>query len=124
MPYKIELTPEGANELREWSKAIESVVARTMDATVKLFEEYESVSEEVGPHKEQFHQMLLYVKKFKENSEESLTFFKNGLNTTADAIDEYWKKVCGGNISEGDTGGGNPSSPQKVKTYNENMRKK
>lgn len=50
---------------------------------------YQSVADRVGPHEQDFENMLLLIKSAQENAAEAITVLPSMLQKTADKIDAY-----------------------------------
>lgn len=83
------LSYEGARYLREWAEIMPIAIQNIIVATEKVISAYQSVSEEVGPHREDFYQMLINLKKAQETSVEALTVLPIKLRETAYKIEKY-----------------------------------
>lgn len=86
---KLELTPEGAAALREFSGSMPLAVNNIVEATTALLQVYQSVAEGLGVHGQDFYNMLLHIKKAQENASEALEILPPMLNKVADSIDTY-----------------------------------
>lgn len=89
MDLKMMLSHKGANYLRDWADAMPVAIQNIIISTEKVVSVYQSVAENVGPHREAFYQMLLTIKKAQEDSVEALSSLPKELKKTADKIDEY-----------------------------------
>ncbi len=89
MDLKMMLSHEGANFLRDWADNMPIAIQNIIVSTEKVVSVYQSVSEDVGPHRDAFYQMLLHIKKAQENSVDALTTLPIQLRNTADKIDYY-----------------------------------
>lgn len=89
MDLRMLLTPEGANYLREWADVIPIVVLDIIESTEKVISVYQSVSDNVGSHRESFYQMLINIKKAQEDSVKAILELPVMLRNTADRIDRY-----------------------------------
>lgn len=89
MDLKMMLSHEGANYLRDWAEAMPIAIQNIIISTEKVVSVYQSVSENVGPHRDAFYQMLLTIKKAQEDSVEVLSALPKELHKTADKIDAY-----------------------------------
>ena len=69
---KLEATPEGAAALREFAEAMPLAIENIRVSTEDLFGIYQSVAENVGPHEQDFRQMLATVKKAQEEASDSI----------------------------------------------------
>lgn len=83
------LTHEGAMYLREWADAMPIAIQNIITSTERVTSVYQIVSDNVGPHREAFYQMLLSIKKAQEDSVDALSSLPVKLRKTADKIDKY-----------------------------------
>jgi hypothetical protein len=69
---KLSLNLESASALRELADSFPGVIANIANDTLKLVVVYQSVSDTLGSHRNDFHQMLLHIKKAQILSTEAL----------------------------------------------------
>ncbi len=87
--YKIFMTQEGADALREFAQAMPLAIANIVESTEKLIQVYQSVAEEVGPHEQDFYDMLMLIKRAQETAAEAIQELPPQLNATADKIEVF-----------------------------------
>lgn len=88
---RLSINPESVSALREFAMKIPTVVDEVISETESLFATYNSVAEYAGPHKQEFLDMLLSVKKAQEMAAEALEELPYMLNSTADKMESYIK---------------------------------
>ena len=62
------------------------------ESTVKVVQVYQSVAESVGPHEQDFYDMLMLIKEAQEAASEAIEALPQMLINTADKIDVYISK--------------------------------
>ena len=92
---KLEATPEGAAALREFAETMPLAIENIRVSTEDLFGIYQSVAENVGPHEQDFRQMLATVKKAQEEASDSIQKLPQMLKKTAEKIDKFVAKKRG-----------------------------
>ena len=88
MNYKLLLTPAGASTLRDFADIMPTVKNDIETDTKKLFDSYYSVADTLGPHNEQFKEMLIHVGAAQELFSDSIEVLHKKLHETADKIDD------------------------------------
>lgn len=86
---KLALNTESATALREFAEAMPLAVENITESTEKVVQIYQSVAENVGPHNQDFYNMLMLIKSAQENASEAIQALPVMLNATADKIDAY-----------------------------------
>lgn len=86
---KLDLTPEGANQIRIFAAAMPQAINNINEDTVKLTSVYTSVAEDLGIHENNFAEMLMHIKKATELSADAIDALPKKLEEVATAIDEY-----------------------------------
>lgn len=86
---KLSLNPESSSALRTFAEAMPFAVSHIVESTEKLVQVYQSVSDTVGPHEQDFYQMLMLIKKAQELAAEAVQVLPPKLIVTADKIDAY-----------------------------------
>ena len=104
------ISHEGANFLREWASVMPVTLENITSSTEKVVQVYQQVAENVGPHRQDFYEMLLLIKAAQENLSDALRELPIGLNNTADKIDYYVSSNAEGSDS-------NPPPPVKKLTF-------
>lgn len=102
---KISLDMESANALYTLADQLPTAVNTIAEETIKLVQVYQSVSGSVGPHAEQFHQMLLSIRKAATEANDAIGALPAGMRSCADKIVAYVSST---------TDSTPPSEPQKV----------
>lgn len=104
---KIALDLESAAALREFAAAMPVAVENITNETIKLVNVYQSVADNVGPHNEDFYNMLMLIKSAQLKAAEAVEVLPNVLNLIADKIEIYNSSTS---APDGDT---DPAPPQK-----------
>lgn len=86
---KLALNTESAIALREFAEAMPLAIENIIESTEKVVQVYQSVAENVGPHNQDFYNMLMLIKAAQEVAAEAVQALPPMLNTTADKIDAY-----------------------------------
>lgn len=89
MDLRMMLSHEGANYLREWAEVMPLTIQNIIASTERVVFVYQSVSDNVGSHREYIYQMLINIKRAQENSAKALMVLSTELKKTADKIDIY-----------------------------------
>lgn len=85
----IALNSAGAQALRELANALPVAIANILTETEKLISVYQSVSDSVGVHSEDFRNMLMLIKSAQEKSAEAIEVLPPMMQRTAAEIDNY-----------------------------------
>lgn len=85
----IALNSAGAQALRELANSLPVAVANILSSTERLVSVYQSVSEKVGVHSEDFRNMLMLIKSAQEKSAEAIEVLPPMMRKTAADIDDY-----------------------------------
>lgn len=86
---KLALNTESATALREFAEAMPLAIDNIAESTEKVVQVYQSVAEDVGPHNQDFYNMLMLIKNAQETAAEAVRALPPMLNATADKIDAY-----------------------------------
>lgn len=86
---ELSLNSQSAQALREFADAIPRAVERITNDTVKLISLYQSISEQLGVHRDDFYLVLLHIQKMQIISAEALEVLPIMMRKTADEIDDY-----------------------------------
>lgn len=86
---ELALNTESAIALREFAQAMPLAIENITESTEKVVQVYQSVAEDVGPHNQDFYNMLLLIKSAQEAAAEAVQKLPTMLNNTADKIDAY-----------------------------------
>ena len=86
---KLALNTESATALREFAEAMPLAIDNIAESTEKVVQVYQSVAEDVGPHNQDFYNMLMLIKSAQETAAEAVQALPPMLNATADKIDAY-----------------------------------
>jgi hypothetical protein len=89
MGLEIKLDYESVDALRVLAKALPQAVQNIGNSTDKIMKVYETVEEEIGPHSEEFKNILNNVKKSIVVSSEAVLKVPVVLERTADKIEDY-----------------------------------
>ena len=89
------LTPEGAEALRTFAKAMPFAIDNIAEATEKMDRTYGDVLEGLGTHGGDFKEILEYVKAAQKKATEALEYLPSELEKTAVKIDAYVAKKYG-----------------------------
>ncbi len=86
---RLALNTESAIALREFAEAMPLAIENITESTEKVVQVYQSVAEDVGPHNQDFYNMLMLIKSTQEAAAEAVQALPPMLNATADKIDAY-----------------------------------
>ncbi len=86
---KLSLNKESAETLREFSAIMPVTIINIAESTLKVCSVYQSLCENLGVHRQSFHDMLMYIKAAQEISTEALRELSIMLERTADKIEAY-----------------------------------
>lgn len=86
---KLALNSHSVNALRELADAIPMTIDNLTGETEKLIAAYQSVSDELGVHRNEFQLMLMHTQKALVNSREALEVLPQMMHRTADKIEAY-----------------------------------
>ena len=89
MSYKIKLTPEGVDELRQWAGAISYIMDNIVSDTEKVINDYKKIESKLGIHSNLFKQMALHIKKAMLLSIGAVEVLPIILHITADKMEKY-----------------------------------
>lgn len=89
MGVKLALRPEAAQELHNLAEKLTSALDNIATATSTVNNVYQSVSEDVGPHAQQFEEMLMRVKNAQEKMAGCMDVMVPCITNTAQAIEEF-----------------------------------
>ena len=59
---KLDLSSTGSAALREFAEIMPLAIENISESTVKVVQVYQSVAESVGPHEQDFYDMLMLIK--------------------------------------------------------------
>ncbi len=86
---KLALNHESAAAMREFAASMPVAIENIVQSTEKVVQVYQSVAESVGPHNQDFYNMLMSIKTAQEVAAEAVEELPGKLNETADKIDAY-----------------------------------
>lgn len=86
---KLALNHESSAAMREFAESMPVAIENIVQGTEKVVQVYQSVAESVGPHNQDFYNMLLSIKNAQEVAAEAIDELPEKLNKTADKIDAY-----------------------------------
>lgn len=86
---KISLNIESAQALRDFAKAMPVAINNIVEETQSLITVYKSVSDQVGPHEQQFDTMMKLISKAQNDATDAINALPPKLRYTADKIDEF-----------------------------------
>lgn len=89
---KLDLSSTGSAALREFAEIMPLAIENISESTVKVVQVYQSVAESVGPHEQDFYDMLMLIKEAQEAASEAIEALPQMLINTADKIDVYISK--------------------------------
>ena len=89
MSVKIGLNQESVDALLALAQALPVAVNNIADATERLWQVFQSVSDKVGPHEPDFETMLVCIKKAQETAAEALITLPPMMAATANNISAY-----------------------------------
>lgn len=85
---QLSLNTESANALRDFAAAMPLAMGNIMTDTETLLRTFQSVSETLGVHAQDFSDMLAHIKKAQEDADEAVGALPPMLSSTADKIDD------------------------------------
>lgn len=80
---------ESAQALREYADIFPQALANITEATLKLISVYQSVSDTLGSHRNDFYGLLLHIRNAQALSVEALNTLPPMMRNSADKIDRY-----------------------------------
>lgn len=86
---KLTLTPEGAEALRQFAGAIPLTIENIVGETNKLLNVYNSVSEHLGEHNQDFCDLLTHIKKAQQAASDAILELPPKMEDAAAKIDAY-----------------------------------
>ena len=86
---KLSINKESADALRIFAEAMPIAIENIAQSTGKLIQIYQSVADTFGLHTQDFHDMLIIIKKAQETATEAIQVLPPMLISTADEIDAY-----------------------------------
>lgn len=86
---RLSISKESVSALREFANSMPKVVERIESDTENLLNVMSSLSETVGPHEQQFFELLQTVKKAQEEASDAIKELPYMLNSTADKMESY-----------------------------------
>lgn len=86
---KLSINEQSVVVLRDYADQILQICSKLEEDILRLLSVYNNVSEDVGPHRELFEEMLLQIKKAEELSSESVNELAYILKCTADKMESY-----------------------------------
>ena len=89
MGIEMYMTWEGVAALREFADAMPLAIENIVESTEELVRVYQSVAESVGPHNQDFYNMLLLIKAAQEKSSEAIQALPPMLISTAEKMEVY-----------------------------------
>lgn len=79
---KLALNTESATALREFAEAMPLAIDNIAESTEEVVQVYQSVAEDVGPHNQDFYNMIMLIKKAQEMAAEAVQALPPMLNAT------------------------------------------
>lgn len=89
MAEKLALNQRGVNALKELADAMPVVLSNILTNTDTLMNVYQSVSDQVGEHGQDFQNMLMYIKVAQEKSAEAISALPPMMRSTAAKMEAY-----------------------------------
>lgn len=86
---RLSISKESASALREFANSMPKVMDNMENSTNNLLIIFNAVSESIGPHEQQFLELLETVRKAKEKSVDAIRELPYMLNSTADKMESY-----------------------------------
>ena len=86
---KLALNSKSSAALREFAQAMPFAMQNIVEETNTVFQVYQSVSETLGEHDQDFRDMLKSIQKAQEEAADAILALPPKLNKTADMIDDY-----------------------------------
>ena len=83
------LNSESTAALRDIAHAMPLAMQNIVEETNKVFQVYQSVSETLGEHDQDFRDMLKLIQKAQEEAADAILALPSEMNKTADKIDVY-----------------------------------
>lgn len=89
---KLKLNMESVALLRNFAETMPIAIGNIVESTQKIMRVYQSVADEVGPHEEQFYDMLMLIKAVQEETADMLQALPPMINNTADKIEDFVRR--------------------------------
>ena len=89
---KLELTRNGVTALRQLAKDMKKAMQSITAETTKLKQIFDSLSEGLGVHANDFEQMIKNIKDAEKLAEEAINFLPVNMEKTAIMIEEYLRR--------------------------------
>ncbi len=89
---KLKLNMESVALLRNFAETMPIAIGNIVESTQKIMRVYQSVADEVGPHEEQFYDMLMLIKAVQEETTDMLQALPTMINNTADKIEDFVRR--------------------------------
>ena len=86
---KLSINEQSVTALRDYAEKILHICSKLEEDIQRLLSVYNNVSEEVGPHKDLFEEMLVKIKRAEEISNGSISELAYMLKCTADKMESY-----------------------------------
>lgn len=86
---KLSINQESVYALREYAEVIPKIISNISIGMEKLFSTYTNVIESIGPHRNQFEEMMYTIKVFNNTTSEFIEELPYMLNCTADKMESY-----------------------------------
>ena len=86
---KLALNNESAAAMREFADSMPVAIENIVQSTEKVVQVYQLVADSVGPHNQDFYNMLMSIKSAQEIAAEAVQELPGKLIETADKIDAY-----------------------------------
>lgn len=86
---KISLNEKSAQALRDFAEAMPFAINNIVEETQNLIAVYKSVSDQVGPHEQDFDTMMKLITKAQNDAADAVNALPPKLRYTADKIDAF-----------------------------------
>lgn len=85
----LELNMESAEALREFAEAMPLAIMNIVQSTERVVQTYQSVADEVGPHSQDFYDMIMLVRAAQERAVEAVEELPPRMRYVADQIERF-----------------------------------
>jgi hypothetical protein len=86
---KISLNEKSAQAMRDFAEAMPFAINNIVEETQRLIDVYNSVSDQVGPHQQDFETMMKLISQAQADAADAIKALPPKLRYTADKIDAF-----------------------------------
>ncbi len=86
---ELDLSMKSAEALRDFAEAMPLAIMNIAQSTERVAQVYQSVAEEVGPHSQDFYDMIALVRAAQEKVVEAIEALPPRMRYVADQIEEF-----------------------------------